>query len=129
MKINTDISKRVDLYAKRGDTFIVDVNTKDADGQDFNFLGYTAKMEVVGRDRRVVLGFTSLSQWNDGFNDLFGNYKASSIELKSGKITLEMDAESMQLNQGSYRYELQLTHGDTVKTWLYGRFKINSDLT
>jgi len=129
MKINTDISKKVDFQAKAGDTFTVDINTKDSEGQAFDFSGYTAKMEVIGRDRRVLLGFTSLTQEDDALEDLHPNYKASSILFSPGKITLNMDAESMQMDQGTYRYDLQLSQGDAVKTWLYGRIKINSDIT
>jgi len=129
MNINTDISKKVDFQSKSGDTFTVEINTKDSDGQAFDFSGYTAKMEVVGRDRRVLLGFTSLTQGDDALEDLHSNYKPGSILFSEGKIVLDMDAESMQLDPGTYRYDLQLTQGNSVKTWLYGRIKINADIT
>jgi len=128
MKITTDISKKVDFQAKAGDTFEVEVLVKDPEGVPFDFSGYTAKMEVIGRDRRVLLGFTSLIEGNDALEDL-PSYKPNSIQLSPGKIYLVMDSESMQLDQGTYRYDLQLTQGNSVKTWLYGRIKINSDIT
>ena len=115
--INLDIAKRVDITCRKGDTFSLIVTFTDADGDAIDLSsGYDWKMDVKDTD-------TSSS---DIISDDSFAYSGNS----SGQLTITASATTMAaVVSGSYVYDLQSSVAGVVKTWLYGIFKINEDIS
>jgi hypothetical protein len=116
------LPQNVNYEIWQGDTWtpgtITAYNGTATPGNEVNFTGYTAKMElrtIVSND--VVKTLTSPS---------------SGIALTSlGVITLTMTAsETSAIAAGEYRYDLQITSGaGVIKTYTYGRITVQTDTT
>lgn len=106
------------MKAKRRDTFEVNINFTDADGNDFVFTTHTAKMEV-----RTALA-------NDGGTVLVTLNSPSEIVMTTGRVQLIKDKANMDIDPGDYFYDLQITYPDaTVRTWVQGAFVVTDDVT
>ena len=115
--INLDTSQRVDITCRKGDTFSLIVTFTDADGDALDLSsGYDWKMDVKDTD-------TSSS---DIIADDSFTYSGNS----SGQLTITASATIMaSITSGTYVYDLQSSVAGVVKTWLYGIFKINEDIS
>ena len=93
------------------------VTFTDADGDAIDLSsGYDWKMDVKDTD-------TSSS---DIISDDSFAYSGNS----SGQLTITASATTMAaVVSGSYVYDLQSSVAGVVKTWLYGIFKINEDIS
>jgi hypothetical protein len=105
----------------QGDTWlpgtITVYNGTETPGNEVNFTGYTAKMEL-----RQTLSGDVVKTLTDG----------AGITLTSlGVITLTMTAaETNALLTGEYKYDLQTTSGaGVIKTYTYGSITVLSDVT
>jgi hypothetical protein len=128
-KIKTDISQKVDIEARRGDSFNVVINVKDAAGTAYDFSGYDGFMEIRGENDSFILGFTTLDQTALTAGSYSSTYKPESIVFETGKITLTQYATNMEFAVGTYSYDFQIKDSNNVQTWLYGRFKLIDDVT
>jgi hypothetical protein len=115
--VNLDTSERVDITCRRGDTFTLIVTFTDANGAAIDLSsGYQWKMDVKDTD-------TSAS---DIIADDSFVYSGNS----SGQLTISASAETMaDATSGTYVYDLQSSVAGVVKTWIYGIFKINEDVS
>lgn len=127
-KIKTDIAQKVDFEARKGDSFNVTINVTDS-GSSYDFTGFEGFMDIRGENNTFILGFTSLDQTALNAGSYDSTYKAESIVFETGKITLSQTAANMGFATGIYSYDLQIKDTDNVQTWLYGRFKLNDDIT
>ena len=128
-KIKTDIAQKVDFEARKNDSFNVTINVKDSAGASYNFTGFEGFMDIRGENNTFILGFTSLDQTALTAGSYDSTYKPDSIVFETGKITLSQTAANMGFATGIYSYDLQIKDTDNVQTWLYGRFKLNDDIT
>jgi hypothetical protein len=106
----------------QGDTWtpgtITVYNGTATSGNEVNFTGYTAKMEI----RTVVSGDVVKTLQTGG----------SGITLSSlGVITLTMTAaETNAIPAGEYKYDLQTTSGGgAIETYTYGSITVQADVT
>lgn len=115
--INLDTSQRVDITCRKGDTFSLIVTFTDADGDALDLSsGYAWKMDVKDTD-------TSSS-------DIIADDSFSYSGNASGQLTITASAATMAaVTSGTYVYDLQSSLAGVVKTWLYGIFKINEDIS
>lgn len=115
-QINLDTATRVDITCRRGDTFKLEFTFTDDDGDAIDLTSYTWKMDVKETD-------TSSS---DIIADSSFTYSGNS----DGELTVTATAATMaSVSGGLYVYDLQSTNSGTVKTWVYGIFKINEDVS
>ena len=128
-KIKTDIAQNVDFESRRGDSFNVTINVKNAAGTAYDFTGYDGFMEIRGENDSFILGYTSLTQAELTAGSYDSTYKAESVVFGSGVITLSQTASNMEFTVGTYSYDFQIKDSNNVQTWLYGRFKLNDDIT
>jgi hypothetical protein len=115
MIFNQDISPFdfVNISCRKGDAFEMAFEYLNDDDSNFDFTGYTAKLQVrKGEGTTVIEEFST----EDG-----------TIILEPGNITLTK--ETLAGNAGNYLYNLQLTLGTSNKTIISGEFKILPDLT
>ena len=114
--INLDTSTRVDITCRKGDTFKLELNFTDDSGTAIDISSYSWKMDVKETD-------TSAS-------DIIAEDSFTYTGNSSGKLTIEATAAVMAgVDGGLYVYDLQSTNSGEVKTWVYGIFKVNEDVS
>jgi hypothetical protein len=115
-QINLDTAQRVDITCRKGDTFSLELTFKDPDGAELDLTGYTWKIDVRETDTS-----TSVILEDDQFT-----YSGSA----EGLLRISASATTMEeVDGGIYVYDLQSNNSGSVKTWLYGIFKVNEDVT
>ena len=115
-QINLDTAQRVDITCRKGDSFHLELTFKDSDGVELDLSGYEWKLDVRETDTssNAILEDTSFTY--DG--------------NASGVLTIDGTPNVMStIDGGIYVYDLQSTNAGAVKTWLYGIFKVNEDIT
>lgn len=129
--VNLDTAKRVDITCRKGDTFLLNLDTTSSQGTALNLTTYTFKMEVRTSDEStggeadsdVILTTTDAD-----------NSSSKQITIPTqdanGNLTFQVSATNMAgVSSGLYVYDIQATVGGVVTTWLYGTFKINEDVS
>lgn len=114
--INLDNAKRVDITCRKGDTFKLDLTFTDDSGTAIDLSSYTWKMDVKE---------TATSSGDIIADDSF-TYNGTD----EGKLGINATAATMAgVTAGVYVYDLQSNNGGVIKTWIYGVFKINEDIS
>lgn len=118
--VNLDTATRLDIICRKGDTFDLTIDF----GQDVTSGSVgTWKMDIRDSDEGTAgpgSGGTAAVIWENNGTTYF---TASGNELRiqaSGTSTW---------GSGVYVYDLQTNNNGVVKTWLYGTFTINEDVT
>ena len=115
-QINLDNSTRVDVTCRKGDTFNLQFTFTDSVGDAIDLSAYTWKLDVKETD-------TSSS-------DIIADSSFVYTGTASGLLTITASASVMAaVSGGLYVYDLQSTTGGEVKTWIYGLFTINEDIS
>jgi hypothetical protein len=115
-QINLDTSTRVDITCRKGDTFKLELTFTDSDGTAIDISGYSWKMDVKETDTSS--------------GDIIADDSFTYSGASNGKLTITSDAPTMAgVSGGLYVYDLQSTNSGEVKTWVYGIFKINEDVS
>lgn len=105
------------IIAREGDNFNLVIAVKNPDNSNFNFTGYSAKMQIKARKVETDDAILTFSVGNG-------------IVLSSGQINLSKSASEMQAKSGSYFYDLKITApGGVVTTWLFGVFELQPTIT
>jgi len=121
--VNLDISKRVDITCRKGNTFDLELLIKDALGVVIDVTTptvYTFKMEVRETDTSAA---TIIDTSGSGFT-----ITGTSL----GVVTISTTSAIMAaVNAGLFVYDFQATKASdsNVQTWLYGTFRVNEDVT
>ena len=148
-KVNLDVTEKLDITCRQGDTFQLTLTLKDSAGtgltlvtDDYKFLmqvrtasdGRRSRLRVPvpdGGDEEsdldltggIVIGSNELGvkgPVNFAFNDVDD----------SGNVTVFVSARDMRsVPPGRYKYDFQYVTGTTEKTVLVGRFTVNSDIS
>ena len=116
MQLSTDISTKLNITARRRDTFTLEIDIQDADEEDFDFTTHTAKMDIMDEpDGTVILALTTSN---------------GRIALTDGRISFTITALDMDIPEAEYVYDLQMTYpSGQVVTWFRGSFTVNNDVT
>ena len=104
MKIINQIGSELNISGKVETDFELYVKVEDESGQDFDFTGYTAKIEIRGSYKSSIISeFT--------------------VALETGLITITKADTDMDFKVGQYVYDLKITYPSSkVFRWLYGQF-------
>ena len=131
-KVNLDVTERLDITCKKGDTFSLTLTIKDASGTAKTLVtsGFDFLMQVKqpararGRERKLILGSTSIGRvQEDGRNFTF-------TKDDSGNLTITATSAVMsEIDAGRYVYDIQQTVSDVTTTILEGRFVVNDDIS
>ena len=116
--INLDISKRVDITCRKGDSFQIQLTFTDDSGQAMDVGDHTFKMSV--------------KQTGTSVDDVIAHDSLNYVVVNLNELTVTCPYSVMETVQsGVFVYDLQSkdTSQDFVKTWIYGIFKINEDIT
>ena len=105
-----DVSKRLDIVAKEGDDFQLNLEVKNADGSPYNFSGCVVELVVKTARKEnlpTILKFSSAD---------------TSIVLTSGNITILKPRTDLMNKSGKYVYDLFITKNNKTTTWLSSDF-------
>lgn len=117
-QINLDNSTRVDITCRRGDTFELELTFTDDNGDAIDLSSYSWKMDVKETDTSAA----------DIISD--DDFSYLDTQVLNGILKIKASATTMAaVPGGTYVYDLQSTEGQTVKTWVYGIFKVNEDIS
>lgn len=133
--LNLDVSKRVDITVRRGDTMKLTLEVKDGNDVAVDLTEYTDfKFEVRTADTED----TAYADDDDGIilsteDDSSGSkYVSNAVDSSDdSKLTFTCSAANMRgVQSGLYVYDIEATNSSSeVQTWLYGIFKVNEDIT
>jgi len=144
-KVNLDVSEKLDITCRRGDTFSLTVTLKDSDGVALPLAtdNYSFVMQVRdGNVSAVEKGASGLIIGTKGLGskavDAKGQERSfeSFVTDDSGNVTITATATTMrQVPAGNYIYDLQqikpntTTGVDVHTTILKGAFRVNQDIS
>ena len=115
-QINLDNASRVDITCRRGDTFTLEFTFSDDAGAAIDLTSYTWKMDVKETDTSS--------------GDIIADNSFTYSGTAQGVLTITATAAVMAAVEGGlYVYDLQSNSSGSVKTWVYGLFKINEDVS
>ena len=125
LTINLDTGQRLDITCRKGDSFNLELTFTDDSGTAINLEEYLFKMDV--RESDTASGTI--------LNDTNFTYTVSGES--SNTLTVAATGTTMEgVDGGMYVYDIQSdSDGDgdsgsgTIKTWLFGIFKVNEDIT
>ena len=118
-KLQLDQAAELNIEARRGDSINTTITVYYADGTPINFTAYAnAKLQVKNNsdDTTSILELTKTS--------------GQIILGASGDINLIVDGDTMNIDDGTYIYDLEVyTDANDRKTVLAGSFIVNNDIT
>lgn len=137
-KANLDVSEKLDITCRRGDTFELFLNLKDSTGANVQLLsgGYEFLMQVRGGKRRqdqkgnlvagtITKGEQALSK--DGSTSLGFSFQdiddLGNVKIFASSATME------KFEAGRYSYDLQYIVDNKTTTILKGSFTVNEDIS
>ena len=129
-KANLDIAQKLNITARKGDTFRLSVTFKSASGGEISVAdNYNFKMQVrnsafddTDAGALIEITDTQSSAVANGFDTSGG----------AGNVVINIDSTNMNnIDGGRYVYDLQATNtaDNSVQTWLKGNFVVNEDVT
>jgi hypothetical protein len=130
-KVNLDVSEKLDITCRKGDTFKLQLTLKDSTGTALTLTtsGYEFLMQVRGRQksqgsRKLLIGSTNRGKAADeGVNFTF-------TKTDSGVLTVTAsDAIMRKVQPGRYVYDLQQILDGVTTTILKGNFTVNDDIS
>lgn len=136
---NLDISEKLDIIVKRGDSMNITLKFTESDGSATNLSSYTFAMSV--KDKRVqggrsaginnpVIYEKTILSTNTADLDTGSQISAAVLNQSPfNEVTFTVDATSMgAVDAGTYVYDIQYTNGSEVRTVLEGLFIVNPDV-
>lgn len=122
-KAVTDIAQKLNITARKGDTFRLSVTFTDSSNNAIGTTDYTYRMQIRS------------SAFDDSAGGAIINIGDSSFDTSGtgGTVVITIGSAVMAgIDGGRYVYDLEATNiTDTslVQTWLKGNFVVNEDVT
>tara|TARA_R110002153_G_scaffold91295_1_gene222642 strand:+ start:215 stop:568 length:354 start_codon:yes stop_codon:yes gene_type:complete len=114
--INTDIAQKIDLVIRENNSASINLSIKDSNSNAFDLTGYTVKLNVYNG--------------NETLFDHASTGSGSTISFSTptnGLVSIFLTSAESSMLPGSYKYTVILEKGTSVKTWMYGKFKVNEN--
>ena len=140
-KVNLDVSERLDITCRRGDTFLISLTFKTASGDlvQLDTLNYKFLMDVksspqnnTGRSSsdREIIASSDLSTGVSVADPLLSNAFTFEDITDLGTVNLTANAKAMSVMPlGVFTYDIQQQVGESITTILRGAFKVNEDIS
>ena len=134
-KVNLDVSEKLNITCKRGDTFSLGLLMKNSSGVALDVSSYVFLMQVKGDpdpvtgERPLIMGTNQIGRKARAEDDdLPTNFDIESDA--NGNVTITGLASIMaKIAPGSYVYDIQQSVNDVVTTIFEGRFIVNDDIS
>lgn len=131
-KVNLDISEKLNITCRKGDTFKITLTLKDSDGVAISLTddGYEFLMQVRSdktKSGKLILG-TEAKGATAKQGDAITNFTFATDN--SGNVTITAtDAVMRKIPAGRYIYDLQQIVNSETTTLLEGSFVVNDDIS
>lgn len=116
--INADIAQKIEIVVREDNSATINLVISESSGAAFDLTGYTVVHTVYTDDQVHITKSNS-----DGIT---ATVSGSALD-STGKITIRFTPTDLGILPGVYKHKLVLSKESVVKTWMYGRFKINND--
>jgi hypothetical protein len=121
-QINLDTAQRLDITCRKGDTFELDIDFT----QTINTSGWLMHVRETdtseGEDNILIPVDSIVFTVDDG--------DGTGVIITDSKLTVTIAATDMDdIDSGMFVYDIQNTNNGVVKTYMYGIFKVNEDIT
>ena len=136
--VNLDVSNRLDITCRKGDTFSLGLTVKNSSGTAIDISGYAWYMQVktVGSSKNPARLMTGTGNTkNIGDRELIET-KITTTATSAGLLTVNINNKGMSVfPTGTYEYDIQFNSNSTTPdsgtdtTLLKGKFIVNSDVT
>ena len=133
-KVNLDVSEKLNITCKRGDTFNLGLLMKDSDGDLLDVSEYQFLMQVKGDvdpitgQRPLIMGTADQGQPANSGDSVITNFTITNDD--EGNVTILAASVVMAAIQpGSYVYDIQHTAEEITTTIFEGRFIVNDDIS
>tara|TARA_R100001440_G_scaffold60576_1_gene80417 strand:+ start:11579 stop:12025 length:447 start_codon:yes stop_codon:yes gene_type:complete len=136
---NLDISEKLDIIVKRGDSMNITLKFTESDSSPTDLQQYTFAMSV--KDKRVQGGRSSGANNPVIYEETILSTSTADLDTGSqiqseilaaspyNEVTFTVDAASMStVDAGTYVYDIQYANGVEVRTVLEGLFIVNPDV-
>lgn len=132
-KVNLDVSEKLDITFRRGDTFELTLTLKDGNEDPLPLVtdGYEFLMQVrgikqVSGKKELVIPTKTKGEQKDG-----GGPGIEFTDISdAGVVKVFIPAnETKLIEAGRYSYDLQYKVNDKITTILKGRFIVNQDIS
>jgi hypothetical protein len=132
-KVNLDVSEKLDITCRKGDSFELTLNFKDSSGtglllatDNYEFLMQVRGLRQSSGSRPLVMSTLGKGEQKSDGGAFFTFENADD----SGNVTLKATADIMKdISAGRYTYDLQYKVDGVVTTVLKGRFIVNQDIS
>jgi len=114
--INTDIAQKIDIVVRENNSSTINLTLTNSDNSVFDLTGYSLKFDIDKNNESLFTHTSTGSGTTINFST-----------PTNGKVVIFFTKDEMSINPGTYNYKLVLTKGTSVKTWMYGKFKINAN--
>lgn len=125
-QINLDTAQRLDITCRKGDTFELDIDFT----QTINTTGWlmhVRETDTSEGEENIIILLDAMDAIN-GFEVNDGD--GTGVTITDSKLTVNIAATVMaDVGSGIFVYDIQNTNNSTVKTYMYGIFKVNEDIT
>tara|TARA_R100000773_G_scaffold18643_1_gene16890 strand:+ start:3696 stop:4124 length:429 start_codon:yes stop_codon:yes gene_type:complete len=137
-KINFDISKRLDITVKRGDSFKLELTLKDSSDNPLNLHGDTFHFAVAAENGIRMGTNTVVPPPTIVTDQILTDDESTTAETATGKVRFEASAADLKFNlpAGTHRYDIQYVDAsDTIdgegnaRTILFGNFIVKDDFS
>jgi len=112
--ISVDVSERIDLRSRAGESFNLQIVLTNTDGSAFDLSSYTLTFEVLDSANTVVLSAAT----------------GTGLAISGNEIAIDKSAADMSaLAANNYSYRLKAVNGTYEKTWVDGQFMLYAGIT
>jgi len=116
-QLNLDIATRVDITCRKGDSFRMEIDFEEAQ----TLTGWKMEVRTHDTDDTTATPGPFLDAFTFALQD-------NADGVVDAVLVVTKAASAMDVTSGLYVYDIQQAD-TTVKTYLYGVFKINEDIT
>jgi hypothetical protein len=140
--INTDIAQKIDIVARQFDSFTIKLDMTKQDGTVYDLSNTYVALNIynVETEGSVLfmsnknLGSPTIGSYFDTNNitlydkftiDSYTHLSLDSITINSTIGVITLFQNQLSIAPGTYKYKLILQTTTSIKTWMYGKFKVN----
>jgi hypothetical protein len=122
-QINLDTAQRLDITCRKGDTFELDIDFTQTIPAANTWLMHVRETDTSeGEDNILIPVGDIVFTVDDG--------DGTGVIIIDSKLTVTIPAVNMaDVDSGMFVYDIQNTNNSIVKTYVYGIFKVNEDIT